>query len=144
MRQLDNEIFSKMEQEKIKIIYEYCILRYVPDLERGEFVNIGLMMMSKRYKWLKTDIFIHDDKILTMFKKCNISLLKKQIEVFTRFDVPALDLPVEEKYRWLAAVKSAIIQTSASHPGILIINQDSSPVKSLDLNFSNLFEKLVK
>ena len=132
-----------MEDSKEKIIYEYCLLRYVPDLERGEFLNVGLMMMSKRCRWMRTEILLDEVRLLAMSAKCNLERLREQISVFQSRDVPSPDIAIEEKYRWMAAVKSAIIQTSPSHPGLLYASLDDAK-KSLDTKFDELFERLVK
>lgn len=114
-----------------KIIYEYCVLRYVADVEREEFINIGLMMMSKRQRWMRCSLHIDADRIGTLFPKADLNRLRIQSALFTREDVPSADLTVEERYRWLAAVKSAIIQTSPSHPGII---PAASPHMDSDVN----------
>ena len=132
-----------MERESEKLIYEYCLLRFVPDIERGEFVNIGLMMMSKRAKWLRVEVSIDEHRILSFCPRCDLERLKKQIEVFKFNDVPSRELPVEERYRWLAAVKSAIIQTSPSHPGILHVESENI-ISTLQNKFDSLFARLIK
>lgn len=124
------------------IIYEYCILRYVPDIERGEFLNIGVLMMCKRYKWIKSEIRINSDRICALFKNADISTLRKQIEIYRECDVPFNDSPVEERYRWMSAVKSAIIQTSPSHPGIIRF-ENSTPIEKLEQQFDYLTKKLL-
>lgn len=131
-----------------KLIYEYCLLKYVPDIERGEFINIGLMMMCKRVKWLKSDILINEEKIKALSFKSNIDLLRNQAKLFLCQDAPSPNIPIEEKYRWLASVKSAIIQTSPSHPGILMIRSNEPNLQMiselLDCKFNDLFNTLVK
>lgn len=124
-----------------KIIYEYCTLRYVPDIERGEFVNVGLMMMCKRHRWLRTSIHIDERRILALCPAADTERLRTQLAVFERKDVPQADLPVEERYRWMAAVKSAVIQTSPSHPGI--IPTDAASSVALENKFDELFKSLV-
>lgn len=131
-----------------KIIYEYCLLRYVPDIERGEFVNVGLLMMSKRWKWLRTAVRINESKIRSLSSLADIDRLMSQIMAFQYAEGTALNLPVEEKYRWMAAVKSAIIQTSPSHPGIICCKMDVAMSKELagellDAKFNDLFDRLV-
>lgn len=131
---------------KEKIIYEYCVLRYVADIEREEFVNVGLMMMSKRYRWIRCALNIDEERIAALSRKANIERLRLQLSVFTRNDVPAPDLTVEERYRWMAAVKSAIIQTSPSHPGIILNPVEASRqdvIKLLDQKFDELFKRLI-
>ncbi len=129
-----------------KIIYEYCVLRYVADIEREEFVNVGLMMMSKRYRWIRCALNIDEHRIAALSRKANIALLRRQLSVFTRNDVPAPDLTVEERYRWMAAVKSAIIQTSPSHPGVMPKHTDTprqEVIRLLDQKFDELFTRLI-
>lgn len=121
-----------------KLIYEYAVLRYVPDVERGEFVNVGLMMMCKRRKWLRVRLLEDWSRVSAFFPKADVSLARNQLEMFCREDVPAKDLPVEERYRWMAAVKSAVIQTSPSHPGILLPDSSSSLESTFDLLFRTI------
>lgn len=132
-----------METDKEKIIYEFCVLRYVPDIERGEFINVGLLMMCKRHKWLRTEIRLVPERIERLSGRVDLILLERQLGVFKKREVPAKDLPVEEKYRWMAAVKSAIIQTSPSHPGILYTTPDSARA-ALENKFDSLFNRLVE
>ena len=125
-----------------KIIYEYSVIRFVPDLERGEFVNVGLLMLSKRYRWMRSEIKIDEQRIKSLFKTADISRLKTQLAIYTDSNVPRADIAVEEKYRWLAAVKSAIIQTSPSHPGIILMDGNNVEIM-LNEKFNALFEKLI-
>lgn len=99
-------------------LYEYAVIRYVPRVERGEFVNVGLIMMCKRRRWLRAEVVIDSDRIRALCPTADLELLRRQVALFERRDVPAPGLPVEETYRWLTAVKSAILQTSPSHPGV--------------------------
>ncbi|MBD5279367.1 MAG: DUF3037 domain-containing protein [Bacteroides sp.] len=129
-----------------KIIYEYCILRYVADIEREEFINVGLMMMSKRQRWMRCELHIDSSRITALSAKADIERLRTQLSVFTRNDVPSADITVEERYRWLAAVKSAIIQTSPSHPGLILTESPLSrneAVTLLDAKFTELLRRLV-
>lgn len=131
-----------MSGEREKFIYEYCLLRYVPDLERGEFINVGLLMMCKRRKWLRCEVAVDRERIERFCTSCEIERLIHQLKVFTSTDVPARDLPTEEKYRWMAAVKNAIIQTSPSHPG-LIFSDRANIDRLLDEKYEDLFFRLV-
>lgn len=117
-------------------LYEYAVVRYVPRVEREEFVNIGLIMMCKRRRWLKCEIRINEPRILALCPSADIGLLRRQVALFCRRDVPEPGLPVEETYRWLTAAKSAIIQTSQSHPGL-----SEAP---MDDTFSRLLRELVE
>lgn len=116
-------------------LYEYAVVRYVPRVEREEFINIGLIMMCKRRRWLRCEIRINEARIRSLCPLADIDTLRRQAGLFLRKDVPAPNLPVEETYRWLTAAKSAILQTSLSHPGI-----SDAP---MDATFNRLLQELV-
>ena len=137
----------KSEDAQVKVIYEYCLLRYVADVEREEFVNIGLMMMSKRYRWLRSAVLLSENRIEGFFHSADLPRLRVQASLFERDDVPDAELSVEERYRWMAAVKSAVLQTSPSHPGILILPAGTETAeirRRLDGKFDELMARLVE
>lgn len=132
-----------MEDRK-EILYEYAVVRYVPRVDREEFINIGLIMMCKRRKWLKGLIRMDSRRLLAFDPKADTDKIERQTLMFMRQDVPSPELPVEEKYRWLSAVKSAVIQVSPSHPGIL--EPKSENINAADIlneEFQRLFDDLV-
>lgn len=127
-----------------QFLYEYSVVRYVPRVDREEFVNIGLVMMCKRQKWLKGEIEINAEKLLAFDPLVNLQNLKNQTAFFKRNDVPSGCIPIEEKYRWLSSVKSAVIQTSPSHPGFIKIERgESDSDEILNREFERLFKDLV-
>lgn len=128
-----------------ELIYEYALLRYVPDIERGEQVNVGLLMMCKRLRWLRVATMVDEGRIGSLFRKADVALLARQLSAFRDKGVPGADLPVEERYRWMAAVKSAVIQTSPSHPGIVPgVDAGSADARErLEEIFDTLFSRLV-
>lgn len=132
-----------------EFLYEYAVVRYVPRVDREEFINIGLIMMCKRRKWLKGEILLEENRIKTFDPPVNLDQLTRQASLFMRSDVPAADIPVEERYRWLAAVKSSVLQVSPSHPGIIkpadTASEDGlSPRERLEGEFKRLFKALVE
>lgn len=46
-----------------KHLYEYAVIRYVPRVEREEFINVGLIMMCKRRRWLRVELWIDERKM---------------------------------------------------------------------------------
>lgn len=132
-------------------LYEYAVIRYVPRIDREEFLNIGLIMMCKRRKWMKGEILLDESKIKNLSPAADIASLSRQASMFERKDLPFPELPIEEKYRWLTAAKSAILQTSASHPGVIIEGNEFDKSETaeyaeslLNREFDRLFSLLVK
>ena len=120
--------------------YEYAVVRYVPRVEREEFINVGLAMMCKRRRWIKVGISIPEGKLCAMCPGIDKDILSRQLQAFVdiadgkRGAGPVAQYPVEERFRWISAVKSSVIQTSRPHPGIC---------EDLDATFLRLFEELV-
>ena len=132
------------------LLYEYAVIRYVPRVDREEFVNIGLIMMNKRHKWMKALVLFDQHRLKALYPKADLECLVNQSRIFEREDVPVKDLPVEEKYRWLTAVKSACLQVSPSHPGILgpsdcnVATSGTAEIPTLmSQEFNRLFSDLV-
>lgn len=127
----------KMQEPKL---YEYAVIRLVPKPEREEFFNVGLIMFSKREKFIKVKIHLCKDKFQLMHSKTEFEDVKNHLISFEkiangdRFAGSIAQMEIPERFRWLTAVKSSIIQTSRPHPG-----------SSLDLEktFDRLFEELV-
>lgn len=121
-------------------LYEYAIVRYMPDAERGEFVNIGLIMMCKRMRWLRVAITPDAVRISVLLRGADTDEVVRQCGVFESVCAgkpsghPVASLPAEERFRWLTAVRSASIVTSRPHPGLCT---------DLDSTFDRLHRTLV-
>ena len=103
-------------------------------------------MLCKRRKWLKGKIFLDSEKLKSLNPNVDVKTLKCQASLFENMNVPDSDLPVEEKFRWLVAEKSACIRVSPSHPGIVVDLDDKAEEKAEDIlekEFRRLFNLLV-
>lgn len=106
-----------------KILYEYSIIRFLPKVEREEFINVGVIVFSKREKFLKVKYFINEQRINAFaheFDLCfidsNLKALSQIAEGSNQFsDVSKFE--IHERFRWLTAVRSSCIQSSRPHPG---------------------------
>lgn len=127
-----------MQEDKI---YEYAVIRLVPKVEREEFFNIGLVMFSKREKYIRVEFYLCPDKFRLMRSKLDFDEVQKNLENFQNIAKgeksggAIAELEIPERFRWLTAVRSAVVQTSRPHPG---------KSKNLDKTFDRLFEELVK
>lgn len=126
------------------LLYEYSILRYVPSIERGEFINVGLMMMCKRRRWLRTAITVSRERIMILDPVADLATIERQLSMFSTTSPALADLPVEERFRWFSAVKSASIQTSRPHPGLIPCDDGTNTAAEiLDAEFDRLYSILI-
>lgn len=121
-------------------LYEYAVIRLVPKPEREEFFNVGIVMFSKKERFIKAKIHLCEDKFRLLHSKTEYNDVLKHLESFVKIaegektagSIAQMEIP--ERFRWLTAVKSSIIQTSRPHPGCSL---------DLEKTFDRLFGELV-
>ncbi len=121
-------------------IYEYAVIRLVPKVEREEFFNVGLILFSKKEKFIRFKFHLCENKFKFMDSKLDYRDVIENLVSFEKISkgdkeggpIALLDIP--ERFRWLTAVRSSVIQTSRPHPG---------KSKDLEQTFSKLFQELV-
>ncbi|MDE6611880.1 MAG: DUF3037 domain-containing protein [Muribaculaceae bacterium] len=129
-----------MPQTPEEHLYEYAVVRYVPRVEREEFVNVGLVMMCKRRRWVRARVCCDHDRLRALWPECDTETLECQLKSFDAIAAgksksPVAALEAHERFRWLTAVRSACITTSRPHPGV---------TDNLDRTFNRLFAELVE
>ena len=123
-----------------KHLYEYAVIRFVPRVEREEFINVGLILFSKRAKYIKARYQVDESKLRLFPSELDTESLYASLNVFDHIcsgvkeagPIAAMDIP--ERFRWLTAVRSASIQTSRPHAGFS---------DDLGATFEKLFSELV-
>ncbi|WP_339837498.1 DUF3037 domain-containing protein [uncultured Flavobacterium sp.] len=124
-----------------KHLYDYAVIRVVPRVEREEFVNIGLMLYSKRQKYLRIKYQIPTKKIQAFCTDFDLEILKVNLEALVNIcegkkeGGPVAQFEKDERFRWITAIKSSSIQTSRPHSGFS---------DNLDQTFEKLYNELVE
>ena len=96
-----------MQEDKL---YEYAVIRLVPKVEREEFFNIGLVMFSKKEKFIRVEFHICPDKFKLMHSKLDYEEVQNSLENFQKIASgdkdggPIAQLDIPERFRWLTAV----------------------------------------
>ena len=103
--------------------FEYSVIRCVPKVEREEFFNVGVIVFSKRNKFLGVKYKIDKEKLLCMNSELDVEMLAQYLRSWTLISegnaeggkIALFDMPY--RFRWLTASRSTIIQSSRPHPG---------------------------
>jgi len=120
--------------------YEYAIVRIVPRVERQEFVNAGVIVYSRVLKFLEAKVLLDRDRLLTLFPSIDLDEVERHLLMIPKIAAgdttggPIAALPQHERFHWLVAPRSTIIQTSPCHSGLT-----TTPAEVLE----GLFERLV-
>jgi hypothetical protein len=123
-----------------KHLFEYAVIRVLPKVEREEFINVGIILFSKRAKYIGMSYKLDEARLNSFSTELDLNLLKETLVSFEKIckgeksagTIAQLDIP--ERFRWLTAVRSSCIQTSRPHPGY---------AENLDLELEKLFAELV-
>lgn len=106
-----------------KTIYEYAIIRIVPKVERGEFMNVGVILLAKRKKYLAMKYHIDEQRLQAFSEDIDIALIKDYLNAWNLVCAGGAAggkigaLAIQVRFRWLTADRSSIIQSSPVHPG---------------------------
>lgn len=118
-------------------IFEYALIRVVPRIERGESVNAGVIVYCKTYKFLRTRIELNEARLRALDPGADIAAITAALRAFERAcsEGPLAEQTLGERFRWLTAPRSAIVQPGPVHAGVT-----SDPAADL----TRLFNTLVK
>ncbi len=123
-----------------KHLFEYAVIRVLHKVEREEFINVGVILFSKRAKYIRMMYQLDTQRLNSFSSELDLDLLEETLLSFDKIchghkdggAIARLDIP--ERFRWLTAVRSSCIQTSRPHPGY---------AKDLDSEVEKLFKEFV-
>ena len=114
--------------------YDYAVVRVVPRVERGEFVNAGVIVSCASLGFLGARIELDEARLLALDPRADLETIRASLAA-----IPVIcaggaaagalgRLTLRERFDWLVAPRSSTIQTSAVHTG----RCDDDPAGTLD------------
>ena len=103
--------------------YDYAIVRVVPRVERGEFVNVGIILSCDIERTLLARIEVDERALLALHSGVDIELVRGALASIPAICAGAEDagpiakLSARERFHWLVSPRSTIVQTSPVHSG---------------------------
>jgi hypothetical protein len=103
--------------------YDYAVIRVVPRVERQEFVNAGVLLWCRDHDFIDARIELDEARVLALDSEVDIEAVRRHLASFAIICAGGADagpigkLPKRERFDWLVAPRSTIIQTSAVHTG---------------------------
>ncbi len=110
--------------------YDYAIVRVVPRVERGEFINAGVIVSCQGAKLLAAGFELNEARLLAIDPRADIAAITLHLEAIDRIcrggrDAgPIGELPARQRFHWLTAPRSSIIQMSPVHTGRAVRAED--------------------
>jgi hypothetical protein len=106
-----------------KLLYEFAVIRYVPRVEREEFLNAGIILFCKQQRCVKVSWHINEAKLRCLAPEADLQELEAYLKAFeatatgNKSGGPIAQEDAASRFRWLTAVRSSALQTSRPHPG---------------------------
>ena len=103
--------------------YDYAVIRVVPKVEREEFVNVGVIVSCPDREFLEARIQFDEGRLLALEPKMDLETVRSHLDSFAAICAggpqagPIGALPQRERFRWLVAPRSTVIQVSPVHTG---------------------------
>ena len=103
--------------------YDYAVIRVVPRVERQEFVNAGVILWCRDQEFIETRIELDEARLRALDASNDIEAVRRHLQSFAIICAGGPDsgpigrLPKRERFDWLVAPRSTIIQTSPVHTG---------------------------
>lgn len=104
-------------------LYDYAIVRVVPRVERQEFINVGVIVACQQQRFLDADIDLDEQRVLALDPTSDLAAMRANLASIPLIcrgghaAGPIGRLSQRERFHWLVAPRSTIIQTSPVHTG---------------------------
>jgi hypothetical protein len=104
--------------------FDYAIIRVVPEVERGECINVGVVLICRQRRFLGMRLAPDEVRLLALWPQLDMAALRQQLDGLRRVcegdrDAgPIARLSQAERFHWLVAPSSTIIQPSPTHSGL--------------------------
>ncbi len=103
--------------------YDYAVVRVVPKVERGEFINVGIIVSCQAKGFLKARIELDEQRLMALDSTLDLESIRTHLAAIAAICAGGEDagplghLSQRQRFHWLVAPRSTIIQTSPVHTG---------------------------
>lgn len=104
--------------------FDYAVVRVVPRVEREEFVNAGVILFCLGRDYLAARVEVDEARLRALWPEIDLDLVRQHLEAIpkicagTEDSGPIGKLSLRERFHWLVAPRSTMIQISPVHTGL--------------------------
>ena len=105
-------------------LFEYAVIRVVPRVEREEFMNVGVILYCRSQGFLQTKFDLNETRLRAFSAELDLAIVHERLCAFQKIGAGRAEggligqLSIAERFRWLTATRSTVVQTSPVHPGL--------------------------
>ena len=104
--------------------FAYAVVRIVPDVEREEFLNAGLVLLCRPRRFLAARATLDADALAALHPGCDTAGIREQLDLLERIAAGAVTTPPfaamtqSERFHWLTTPRSTLVQPGPVHAGV--------------------------
>lgn len=104
--------------------FDYAIVRVVPRVERGEFINAGAILFCRTRRFLGAQVALDRQRLAALDARVDPAVVEYHLSLIPLICAggkeagPIGQLPLTERFHWLVAPRSTTIQSSSVHAGL--------------------------
>src|SRR2546430_17327420 len=104
--------------------YDYAIVRVVPCVERGEYINAGVILFCRTRRFLDALVYLDVQRLTTLYPAVDLDMVQRHLEIIPLVCAGSAEagaivqLSQSERFHWLGPPGSPIIHTSPPPVGL--------------------------
>lgn len=104
--------------------YDYALIRVVPNVERGECINVGVLLFCRTRRFFRVRIHLDQARVLALAPDLDLAAIQQELDAIVQVceggpeSGPLGQMSQSERFHWLVSPRSTIIQTSQVHTGL--------------------------
>lgn len=105
-------------------VFQYAVLRVVPSMQRGEGLNVGVVLHARRHRFLELRVVVDDERLRALDPVLDLDALREHLGGLVRVadGDPAAGaiaaMPRSDRFGWIAALSNTVVQPSPVHTGV--------------------------
>lgn len=102
-------------------LFEYAVLVAVPRAQRGESINVGVVLYCKDLEFLDSASHIDQSRLTSLDPAVDVEAVRETLDAFcraSRGEGPAGATPLRQRFGWLTAPRSTVVRAGPIHTGL--------------------------
>ncbi|MGK5678513.1 DUF3037 domain-containing protein [Actinoplanes sp. URMC 104] len=105
----------------MRVPYEYAVIQAVPRIERGEVLNVGVVLYCQRRDFLAARTDLREDVLRALDPRADVPAIRAALDSWDATCTgagAAADISQGERFRWLVAPRSTVLRAGPVHMGL--------------------------
>ena len=101
-----------------RVAFEYAVIRLVPSIERGEQINVGLVVYCQARDFLAVRTHLTEERLRALGAGADLAEVQAVLDGWARTCGQEKRMTLGERFRWLTSPRSTVVQPGPVHSGL--------------------------